>query len=145
MKVLEITTTVIFKIISNMKFQHTSQLQKDAFNKVATHPLQAYEWGEFRKKTGLKVIREAFVENKVIQKSFQLTIHKIPKLHYNIGYLPKGFLPTEELLGQLHTIGKKNNCVFMQLEPNVQAAEGKTEMELLMQNSKFTIKKSHRP
>lgn len=128
-----------------MQIQHTPQTQKDAFNKVATHPLQAYEWGEFRKKTGLKVIREAFVENKVIQKSFQLTIHKIPKLHYNIGYLPKGFLPTEELLGQLYMIGKQNECIFMQLEPNVKVSEGQEQLDELIKHSKFVLKKSHRP
>lgn len=128
-----------------MTIQHITEAQKKQFNDVATHPLQAYEWGEFRKKTGIKVIRRAFVENKNILASFQQTIHKVPKLHYNIGYLPKGFLPTEELLGDLYTIGKQNNCIFVQLEPNVTAADGKTAMDLLVRNSKFVIRNSHRP
>lgn len=79
-------------------------------NSGVTHPLQSYEWGEFRKKTGIKVIRG---------KNFQLTIHKIPHTKFAIGYLPKGTIPTEELLSELKKIGQENNCIFIQLEPNV--------------------------
>ena len=53
------------------------------------HPLQAKEWGEFREKTGVKVIRE---------NNLQLTIHPIPHTKYDIGYLPKGPLPTKKML-----------------------------------------------
>lgn len=81
------------------------------FNKHANHPLQSWEWGEFRKKTGIKVIRED---------NFQMTIHKIPKLPWTIGYLPKGNLPDKKLIEKLKKIGKENNCIFIQLEPNFQ-------------------------
>ena len=56
------------------------------------HPLQAREWGDFREKTGVKVVR---VDD------LQLTIHSIPHTKYTIGYLPKGPLPTEEMLNKL--------------------------------------------
>lgn len=74
------------------------------------HPLQSIEWGEFRRKTGIKVIQED---------SFQLTIHKIPHTFWYIGYLPKGKFPTKEILDKLIEIGKRENCIFIQLEPNV--------------------------
>ena len=80
------------------------------FNTNVTHPLQAFEWGEFRKKTGIRVIRG---------KDFQLTIHKIPHTPFTIGYLPKGNLPDEKLIEELKKIGKENKCIFIQLEPNV--------------------------
>lgn len=136
-----------------MIIQSVSEKQREEFNSVATHPLQAYEWGEFREKTGVKVIRRAFVDKKKhIVKSFQLTIHKIPKLSYNIGYLPKGFLPTEELLGTLFKIGKENKCIFIQLEPNVnmnQESRIKNQevqvFETIIRNSKFVICNSHHP
>lgn len=83
------------------------------FNKKTDHPLQAFEWGEFRKKTGVKVIRG---------NNFQLTIHKIPHTNFNIGYLPKGKLPDKKLLEGLKKIGKENKCIFIQLEPNVPAS-----------------------
>ena len=81
------------------------------FNKKVSHPLQSFEWGEFRKKTGIKVIREA---------NFQMTIHKIPYLPWTIGYLPKGNFPDKKLIEKLKKIGRENNCIFIQLEPNTQ-------------------------
>jgi len=97
------------------------------FNKVVSHPLQSYEWGEFRQNSGIKVIRRGFFEKRKLVKAFTLTIHKIPKTLFNIGYLPKGNLPDQELLEELQKIGKQENCIFIQLEPNI------------IQNSKFKI------
>ncbi|MBI2074485.1 MAG: peptidoglycan bridge formation glycyltransferase FemA/FemB family protein [Candidatus Levybacteria bacterium] len=84
------------------------------FNASVSHPLQSFEWGEFRKKTGINVIKKRF---------FQLTIHKIPHTPWNIGYLPKGNLPIKEEIDELIKIGKEQNCIFIQLEPNVQRIE----------------------
>src|SRR5574342_179105 len=94
---------------------------KKNFNEVVSHPLQTYEWGEFREKTGVKVIRRS---------GFQLTIHKIPKTPWTIGYLPKGDMPTAEMLEELYKIGKEEKCIFIQLEPNItkQMANGKWQM-----------------
>ncbi len=85
------------------------------------HPLQSRQWGEFRQKTGIKVIRE---------KNFQLTIHKIPclpagKAHlpWTIGYIPKGPLPDKEMLTKLIEIGKQEKCIFIQLEPNIEKSQ----------------------
>lgn len=97
---------------------------REAFNKVVTHPLQSYEWGEFREKTGVKVIRRGLVENKKIIDGFSLTIHRIPKTPFTIGYLPKGNKPTKELLAELKKIGKQEKCIFIQLEPNIVKTEG---------------------
>src|SRR3989338_9535595 len=87
-----------------------------SFNRLTTHPLQAYEWGEFRQKTGIKVIRRVLKNSK---DAFQLTIHKIPHTPWTIGYLPKGILPTQEAIDELKRIGKEENCIFIQLEPNI--------------------------
>ena len=81
------------------------------FNSTATHPLQSFEWGEFREKTGIKVIRGT---------NFQLTIHPIPHTPFTIGYLPKGNLPDKKLIEELKQIGKEKKCIFIQLEPNVE-------------------------
>lgn len=75
------------------------------------HPLQAKEWGDFREKTGIKVIRD---------KNLQLTIHPFPHTQYTIGYLPKGPLPTKQMLIELKKIGENEKCIFIQLEPNVE-------------------------
>ncbi len=75
------------------------------------HPLQSKEWGAFREKTGIKVIKN---------NNLQLTIHPIPHTKYTIGYLPKGPMPTKQMLNELKEIGKAENCVLIQLEPNIE-------------------------
>lgn len=97
--------------------------QRYDYNRLVHHPLQSFEWGEFRQETGVKVIREGFKKNEKLSAAFQLTIHKIPKTNVTIGYLPKGFLPTKALLTELQRIGKENNCIFIQLEPNVKRTD----------------------
>ncbi len=82
--------------------------------------MQSYEWGEFREKTGIKVIRKGFFENDKLTQAFQLTIHPIPHTSWTIGYVPKGILPTQEMIEELKIIGKQNNCIFIQLEPNIE-------------------------
>jgi lipid II:glycine glycyltransferase (peptidoglycan interpeptide bridge formation enzyme) len=84
------------------------------------HPLQAKEWGDFRQKTGVKVIRTD---------KFQLTVHPIPHTKFTIGYLPKGSMPTKQMLAELKKTGETEKCVFIQLEPNVESS-GKLKTEL---------------
>lgn len=102
-----------------MSIRPVTPEEKKAYNQAVSHPLQSYEWGEFRIKTGLKVIRRGIYDGEKLVSAFQLTIHKIPKTSFTIGYLPKGFLPTKEILAELKLIGKEENCIFIQLEPNV--------------------------
>jgi len=93
--------------------------REDEYNTVVSHPLQSYEWGEFREKTGVKVIRRGFEEGGKLVEGFQLTIHKIPHTSFSIGYLPKGNMPTKKIIEELRKIGKEENCIFIQLEPNI--------------------------
>ncbi len=74
------------------------------------HPLQSLEWGEFRKKTGVKVIQK---------NGLQLTIHQVPHTPWTIGYVPKGPMPDKEIVDELKKIGKEEKCIFIQLEPDV--------------------------
>src|SRR6185312_8915139 len=100
-------------------WQAITEQNREAFNKVVTHPLQSYEWGEFRKATGIEVIRKGFFQEGKLLDAFQLTLHKVPHTSWSIGYLPKGNAPTPELLEELKKIGKEHNCIFIQLEPNI--------------------------
>ncbi len=94
--------------------------EKKEYNAVVEHPLQSFEWGEFRQKTGVKVIRRGFFENEKLVSGFQLTIHKIPKTPFTIGYLPKGEMPTKEVIEELQKIGREEKCLFIQFEPNIE-------------------------
>ncbi|OGH12063.1 MAG: hypothetical protein A2857_00925 [Candidatus Levybacteria bacterium RIFCSPHIGHO2_01_FULL_36_15] len=116
------------------------EIDKESYNKVVHHPLQSYEWGQFRKKTGVKVVRCGFVKNGKIVSGFTLTIHKIPYTNLHIGYLPKGAMPTKEILEKLASIGKSENCIFIQLEPNVQNTQN---YKLQIENS--NLKPSFHP
>ncbi len=128
-----------------MVIKEITEHDKKAFNKVVSHPLQSYEWGEFRKKTNVKVIRRGiFKTNKLID-GFQLTIHPIPKTPWTIGYLPKGNIPTEEVLHELKVIGKAEKCIFIQLEPNVKAREGRLQINNIIHNSQFLMHNSEHP
>lgn len=102
-----------------MQIRPIDQKARKAFNTVVTHPLQSYEWGEFREKEGIKVLRRGIFDGTKLVSAFQLTIHKIPKTNYTIGYLPKGTLPSPEVIAELKKVGKEENCIFIQLEPNV--------------------------
>ena len=95
---------------------------------LASHPLQSIEWGEFRKKTGIKVIQEA---------NFQITIHKIPHTPWTIGYVPKGPLPNKEIISELIKIGKQERCIFIQLEPNVEKNQEPKNWKLEIGNWKL--------
>lgn len=86
------------------------------------HPLQSIEWEKFRKETGVKTIR---VLGQLV------TIHQIPYMPFSIGYLPKGPLPDKKLIDELKKVGKQENFVFIQLEPNeIKSSKLKIQNEL---------------
>lgn len=101
-----------------MQIKPIPESDRKNYNRLVTHPLQSYEWGEFREKTGIKVLRIGFYEDTKLVDGFTLTLHPIPHTKFNIGYLPKGIVPTKNLLKVLREIGRENNCIAIQLEPN---------------------------
>lgn len=98
--------------------------EKDQYNAAVAHPLQSWEWGEFRKKTGVSVERIGVFNKSKIEQGFQVTFHPVPILNKNVGYLPKGFMPDANQLGALKGIAKQNNAIFVKLEPNVASKVG---------------------
>jgi lipid II:glycine glycyltransferase (peptidoglycan interpeptide bridge formation enzyme) len=93
--------------------------EKDDYNKVVHHPLQSWEWGQFRAKTGLQVERLGFFDNGKLKNGVQATFHPIPVIGKTAGYIPKGYMPDDEQLAAITQLGKKNNALFVKLEPNV--------------------------
>ena len=91
--------------------------------------MQAYEWGEFRELTGVKVVRKGVFEGQKLVTPIQLTIHRVPKLNLSLGYFPKGPMPDEVQLKVLEQIGKENNCVYIKLEPNVEKGNAFQEID----------------
>lgn len=110
-----------------MNFEDIDEEYSKIYNSCVNHPLQAFEWGEFRKKTGINLIRRGIASPKKILNPYQMTVHQTPNFPYLIGYFPKGDLPSEELLNELEQTGKANKLSFIQLEPNVQIGNWKLE------------------
>lgn len=95
------------------------QEEKEQYNSVVSHPLQSWEWGEFRKKTGVSVERIGVFSKSKLESGFQVTFHPVPVLNKNVGYLPKGYMPDTNQLGALKGIAQENNAIFVKLEPNI--------------------------
>lgn len=87
---------------------------KNKYNHLALHPLQFWAWGEARRKMGIEILRITDGKN-----VFQLTFHKLPLVNYKVGYLPRSALPTKRVLNFLSDYGKKDNVIFIKIEPYV--------------------------
>jgi len=90
-------------------------IEKETFNKTSAHPLQSWEWGEFRENAGNEVVRFPFG---------QVTLHKIPGTKYKVGAFIKGPMPTQEMLDELKGFAKEKNLIFIKLEPNYVVKKG---------------------
>jgi len=106
-----------------MKIQEVSLKEKEKFNALVTHPLQSWPWGEFRKKTGIKVIRLGLYKDKTLKEAYQIFVHPLPKLPYTILYFPKGPKPGKTTLQALKKIGQKEKAIMAKMEPNVRNDE----------------------
>ena len=109
---------------------------KTQLNQIARHPLQTWQWGEFRREWG----------NEVYYTSYgQIIFSKIPKTKLTIGTFIKGLKPTENQLNELKNAAKKYHAIFIKLEPAV-AKKGLGEKEfakcikLLKENGAVTGK-----
>ncbi|OGK17301.1 hypothetical protein A2774_03810 [Candidatus Roizmanbacteria bacterium RIFCSPHIGHO2_01_FULL_39_12c] len=133
-----------------MKIQKIEEnFNKNVFNQTATHPLQSWDWGVARKKTGIEVLRIGEFKsvethsNASLQNIYQITLHKIPFSNYKIGYLPRSVFPSIKVLKFLYNYGKKNNLIFIKIEPYVFKSEIRnSKFEV---NSKFKIISSKHP
>ncbi|MBI2022631.1 peptidoglycan bridge formation glycyltransferase FemA/FemB family protein [Candidatus Daviesbacteria bacterium] len=102
-----------------MDLHPLAEKDKQAYNSLVTHVIQSWEWGEFRKKLGLPLLRYGIYKKGKLYIAFQLTLHKIPFSSQYVGYLPKGPLPDKEMAQALEEIGRIHNCAFIKVEPNV--------------------------
>lgn len=117
------------------EFIDINDAQRDAYNAAVDHPMQSFEWGEFRRATGVTVIRRAIQNGDNLSHAFTLTLHKIPKTPFTIGYLPKTDIPTKPILEEITRIGKQHNAIFLQLEPNLTIYQEKTQWQNFIKSS----------
>ncbi len=104
-----------------MDLRQLTEKDRIQYNNLVTHVIQSWEWGEFRSQMGIPVLRYGIFKKGKMVTAFQLTLHQIPLLNQQVGYLPKGPLPDKLLAEALTLIGQKHNCLFIKVEPDIAA------------------------
>lgn len=102
-----------------MLIRELTDTEREAYNSVVKHPLQSWEWGEFKKKTGTRVERIGFFDNGKLVKGLQVSFHEVPIFKQMVGYFPKGEMPDGDQLKTLEQLAKKYNALFIKMEPDV--------------------------
>ena len=110
-----------------MIYREPRQDEQKIYNEAANHPLQTWEWGDFRKDTGVMFERVARFEGKKLAKTFQITFHKVPHLSNTVGYFPKGEKMDEVDLATLRELGKRHKAIFIKMEPDISTPPKKSE------------------
>lgn len=77
---------------------------------INTHPLQTKLWAEFRRKWGNEVLETPYGV---------ITLHRIPPTKFKLGAFIKCPEPTKEMMKFLKELAKKENLIFIKMEPNV--------------------------
>ncbi|HJZ05309.1 MAG TPA: peptidoglycan bridge formation glycyltransferase FemA/FemB family protein [Patescibacteria group bacterium] len=87
-------------------------MNSDDWNKNAGHPMQSFEWGEFREKVGNKISRV------VGDKQYQIIWSRIKPFDLWFGYCPMSGMPNEKDIKILRDEAIKNNGLGIRFEPN---------------------------
>jgi len=126
-----------------MTIREISPTDKSAYDKLVTHVIQSWEWGEFRKKMGIDLVRLGEYSGNKLTSAYQLTFHPVPFFkNITIGYLPKGPMPNKSMVNSLSLIGKKKNAAFIKIEPDIILDRKATNDQRLTQLGLIKSKKS---
>jgi len=106
--------------------------KSDEWNSLVTHPLQSWEWGEFRK------LRQPIsrIEN------FLIMWTKVPFSPFVFGYLPMGRVPNEIEIEKLKQEGISMNAIGIRMEPNTRIENGELRIECFKQGRPLFKKKT---
>lgn len=106
-----------------MIVREVTEKEKGSYNKLVNHVVQSWEWGEFRKSTGLDLVRLGHFSGNRMVKAYQLTFHPVPVFGQTIGYFPKGPMPDNYMARALTDLGKRKNAAYVKIEPNITVNE----------------------
>src|SRR4030042_2183247 len=102
----------------NNMIRELSEKDKNNYNKSVSHIIQSWEWGEFRKKIGTDLVRIGDFRDRKLTAASQITFHPVPLLkNITIGYLPKGPMPTKNMVDALVDLGGKKKAAVINIEP----------------------------
>jgi lipid II:glycine glycyltransferase (peptidoglycan interpeptide bridge formation enzyme) len=97
--------------------------ERIAYDGAVSHPVQSWQWGEFKKQSGLEVERVGFFEHGALVRAMQITFHPVPLLG-SVGYGAKVFAPDSGQLEALGELARKHGAIFTKIEPEVFAPVG---------------------
>ena len=92
---------------------------KDEFDKLVSHPIQSWVWGDFKESMGAVTERIGFFEDGKLKSGIQIIFSKIPKTNYTVGIASKTVMPEQEHIEALKEAAKKHRAVFIKVEPDV--------------------------
>lgn len=101
----------------SMTIRTATPSDKKQWDSVAAHPLQSWEWGEFRESMGVTTERLVGEVNGKVHSGWQLTFHPIPHTPFSVGYFPKGPEPDKKMIKELKKLGEKHKALSIQIEP----------------------------
>ena len=128
-----------------MVVREVEENEKATYNKTVSHVIQSWEWGEFRRKTGLDLVRMGHFEGQRLLSAYQLTFHSVPLFPQTVGYFPKGPMPDAKMVETLREIAKSKNAAFIKLEPNVLLAPNQKQENVNQQLKKLGLTPSNKP
>ncbi len=106
-----------------------NNIKPSEFDKRAVHPLQTWEWGEFRKEWGNVVERFIYKKNGK-EKVLQIVFSRIPHTKFTIGTVLKCDFLTKEALQKTKEIAKKNHAIFVKIEPNITTEDNQAQRQI---------------
>lgn len=119
--------------------------EREDYNRTVSHVMQSYEWGEFRERTGVRVLRLGKFDKNRLVYGMQATFHYLPLGNLTVGYIPKGIGLNHEWLLAWKDVGERERAVFIKFEPDVLVKEEAFLMQELSQSKEFRLRLAPKP
>lgn len=116
-----------------------NKISPSEFDRIATHPLQTWEWGEFRKEWGNIVERFIYTQNKK-KKVLQIVFSRVPYTKFTIGTALKCDFLTKEAIKKIKSLSKNKNAIFVKIEPNITKSEKQAQKQIEILKEEGCIK-----
>jgi len=102
-----------------MKIVLLTKNSRAAFDRLVNHPLQSWEWGEFKASQGAVVRRFGIFQKNKLKGGFQVFFHRLPGTSFTVGYFPRGPLPTQSMIKKIFSVAKKEKALLVRFEPDL--------------------------
>lgn len=92
--------------------------EESLYNSVVDHPIQSWQWAEFKKDTGMRPVRlGAFQKGRLVD-GLLVLFRQIPKTPFSAGQLLRGKRPDQKLINALKELAVEEKAIFIKIEPD---------------------------